>query len=254
MPIPAPVNKTAKPDVYGVDFSIKPGETRFDLTYSVPYTEGAPYQGKILTQDDDTYLIAPNGITLQGDNLKDMGTEPRTQAHIYGLTGTTYQIQLTGTEAAPPADAAAADQPESGGSQIEQIMPRVNRMTVGILALALGILALGVVLLDRANPAGAPKELKARGRQGRRVEVLRRLSRLARRAARSRTGSVPGADRAQRGGEDHPAASRGRILPGRTRPGTDLRQRAARNRHAPANGIHRPWDFRVRRTLGPRRT
>jgi hypothetical protein len=164
MPIPAPVNKTAKPDVYAVDFPVKPGETRFDLTYTVPYAEGAPYQGKVLTEDGDTYLIAPNGITLQGANLKDMGTEPRTQAHIYGLTGASYQIQLTGTEAAPPADAAAADQPESSGPQIEQIMPRVNRMTVGILALALGILALGFVLLYRANPAGALKESNARGR------------------------------------------------------------------------------------------
>jgi hypothetical protein len=164
MPIPAPVNKTAKPDVYAVNFSVKPGETRFDLTYSVPYTEGAPYQGKILTDDGDTYLIAPNGITLQGANLKDMGTEPRTQAHIYGLSGTSYEIQLTGTEAAAPADAAAADQPDNSGPQIEQIMPRVNRMTVGILALALGILALGFAVLYRANPAGVLKESNERGR------------------------------------------------------------------------------------------
>jgi hypothetical protein len=43
-------------------------------------------------------------------------------------------------------------------------MPRVNRNTVGILALALGILALGFVLLYRANPAGALKESNERGR------------------------------------------------------------------------------------------
>ncbi|MBZ5618334.1 MAG: carboxypeptidase-like regulatory domain-containing protein [Acidobacteriia bacterium] len=166
MPIPAPVNKTSKPDVYAVDFSIKPGETRFDLNYTVPYTEGAPYAGKILTNDENTYLIAPNGITLEGANLKDMGTEPRTQAHIYGLSGTSYQIQLTGTEAAPPAAAAAdgsADQPESSGPQIEQIMPRVNGQTKLILALAFGILALGFALLYRANP-GTPKESNERSR------------------------------------------------------------------------------------------
>jgi hypothetical protein len=165
MPIPAPVNKTSKPDVYAVDFPVKPGETRFDLTYTVPYTEGAPYAGKVLTEDGDTYLIAPNGITLQGEGLKDMGTEPRTQAHIYGLSGSSYKIQLTGTEAAAPGDTAAADQPESGGPQIEQIMPRVNRMMPGILALALGILGLGFVLLYRANPAGTLKESNERGRR-----------------------------------------------------------------------------------------
>jgi hypothetical protein len=164
MPIPAPVNKTAKPDVYAVDFSIKPGETRFDLTYTVPYAEGAAYAGKILTDDENTYLIAPNGVTLAGANLKDLGSEPRTQAHIYGLTGTSYQIVLTGTEAAPPADAAAADQADNSGPQIEQIMPRVNGQTKLILALAFGILALGFVLLYRANPANALKETNERGR------------------------------------------------------------------------------------------
>src|SRR5262249_34170145 len=116
MPIPAPVNKSSKPNVYTVDFAIKPGETRFDLTYTVPYTSGAPYEGKIVTKDENTYLIAPNGVTLTGEHLSDLGTEPRTQAHIYGLSANAYKIQLTGTEAAPPS--AAAEQ-ESSGPQIE---------------------------------------------------------------------------------------------------------------------------------------
>jgi len=159
MPIGAPVNKTSKPDIYAVDFPVKPGETRFDLTYTVPYTAGEPYQGKVVTKDENTYLIAPNGITLTGPDLSDLGAEPRTQAHIYGLSGTSYKIQLTGAEAAPPA--AAADQPDSSGPQIEQIMPRVFNQAKLILALALGILALGFAMLYRAEP---PKESNERGR------------------------------------------------------------------------------------------
>ncbi len=62
-------DKTAKPDIYKVDFPVKPGETRFDLTYTVPYTEGAPYDGKIVTKDENTYLIVPNGVTLEGDRI-----------------------------------------------------------------------------------------------------------------------------------------------------------------------------------------
>ena len=77
MPIEAPLVKTARPDVFGVDFAIKPGETRIDLTYTVPYAEGAPYQGKIVTKDENTYLIAPNGVTLKGDDLNDLGIEPQ---------------------------------------------------------------------------------------------------------------------------------------------------------------------------------
>jgi len=50
-----------------------PGETRIDLDYAVPYAEGSSYQGKIVTRDENTYLIAPNGVTLKGDGLNDLG-------------------------------------------------------------------------------------------------------------------------------------------------------------------------------------
>ena len=87
-----PILKTGKPDVLAVDFPIKPGETRFDVTYTVPYSDGADYAGKIATKDDNTYLIVPNGITLKGESLNDLGAEPRTQAHIYGLTAAAYKF------------------------------------------------------------------------------------------------------------------------------------------------------------------
>jgi hypothetical protein len=164
MPIGAPVAKTAKSDIYEVDFPVKPGETRFDLTYAVPYTEGQPYEGKVITKDDNTYLIAPNGVTLAGEGLNDLGTEPRTQAHLFGFAGGTYKIQLTGTPAAAPAADNAAAGDAEGGPQIEQIMPRLYGKTVPILAVALGILALGFVLLYRAQGSAAAKEGNERGR------------------------------------------------------------------------------------------
>ena len=149
--IEAAVKKTSKPDVYAVDVPVKPGETRFDLSYTVPYTEGAAYEGKIVTKDDNTYLIAPNGMTLEGENLNDLGLEPRTQAHIYGLTGAAYKVELI---------AEAADSDSS--PRIEAIMPRFYGQAKLILALALGALALGLALLYRANPI---KETNERGRR-----------------------------------------------------------------------------------------
>ena len=160
LPIGVPVDKTSTPDVYAVDFPVKPGETRFDLTYTVPYTEGAPYAGKIVTKDDNTYLIAANGVTLQGENLNDLGQEPRTQAHIFGLTGAAYKVELTGAAAAAPAENADAADSESG-PRIEQIMPRIYSQAKLILALALGALALGLALLYRARIA--TKETNERG-------------------------------------------------------------------------------------------
>jgi hypothetical protein len=170
MPLGTPVKKTAKADVFAADFAVKPGETRFDLTYAVPYTEGAAFAGKVVTKDDNTYLIVPNGVTLKSDNVNDLGTEPRTQAHIFGLTATSYSVQLTGaTVAAPPEAGGDSD----GSPKIEQIMPRVFGQAKWIVALSLGILALGFALLYRAPnrdpnrpPAGNPvKESHERSRR-----------------------------------------------------------------------------------------
>jgi hypothetical protein len=163
--VPATATKSSKPDIYKVDFPIKPGETRFDLTYSVPYTMGSQYEGKIVTKDDNSYLIVPDGVTLTAENLTDLGQEPRTKAHIFGLPGTAYNIQLTGAEVATADAAQGSTQggaqgtaPDaSAGPEIEATMPRVFGEVKPILAIALGILGLGFALLYR-------KETNGRGR------------------------------------------------------------------------------------------
>jgi len=162
MPIGAPTAKTAKSDIFEIDYPVKPGETRFDLTYQVPYTEGAPYQGKIVTKDENTYLIVPNGVSMAGEGLNDLGQEPKTQAHLYGFSGAAYNVQLTGAAAAAASDSdagAASDRP-----QIDQIMPSLYGKTIPILAAALGILALGFALLYRAPGTVPAKESNERGR------------------------------------------------------------------------------------------
>jgi hypothetical protein len=148
MPIPVPTDKTSKPDVYTAKFEIKPGETRFDLNYTVPYTEGAEYSGKVVSKDENTYLVAPNGVTMEGANLQIMGQDPRTKATVYGLTSDTYSVKLTGSPAAAPADDAEKD----GSPKIEETMPRLYRNGKLIIALALGILALGFAVLYRSSP------------------------------------------------------------------------------------------------------
>ncbi len=146
MPIGAAIVKTSKPEIYAVDFPIKPGDSRIDITYTTAYKIGDPFAGKVPSKDENTYLIAPNGITLAGDGLNDLGSEPRTKAHIFGLSANTYAITLTGEQVATEEPAE-----ESSGPQIQQIMPRLYGKVIPILAIALGILALGFVLLYRSN-------------------------------------------------------------------------------------------------------
>ena len=162
MPLGAPVIKTAKPDIFAVDFAIKPGETRIDVAYTVPYTEGADLAGKVVSQDENTYLIVPNGVTLKGDGLNDLGAEPRSQAHIFGLAGASYKVQLTGMAPAAAAGDQGGDQAaDDSGPSIQQILPRVNSKAVSILIVALGILSLGFALLYRAGGAAPPRGPRA---------------------------------------------------------------------------------------------
>jgi hypothetical protein len=164
MPLQESAVKTNKPDIYRVNFPVRPGETRFDLTYTTPYKEGETYAGKVATQDDNTYLIVPKGVTLTADNLQDMGQEPRTEAHLYGLKEASYKIALSGTATPTQADASADSGSQDGSPPIQEIMPRLYTKVWPILGLALGILALGFVMLYRTPTGSGPaKESHDRG-------------------------------------------------------------------------------------------
>jgi hypothetical protein len=103
-----------------------------------------------VTKAENTYLIAPKGITLEAQGLEDLGPEPRTGTHIYGLSAASYSVKLTGTAVFDaPADDSSAQQ--ESGPQLEQIMPRIYSQAPLILGLALGILTLGFALLYRAQ-------------------------------------------------------------------------------------------------------
>jgi len=169
MPIDRAAERTSQKDVYKIDFPIKPGQTEFQLNYVVPYTSGMTYESKVLVKTDEpTFLVAPNGVTLKGDGLESKGQEPRSQASVFTVKGSAFKVDIAG--AMPVADTGDSD---SSGPQIEEIRPKVlQENAMWILALAFGILALGFILLYRAQPSSAsatvstaPKGKNARGRR-----------------------------------------------------------------------------------------
>ena len=115
MAVPVPTDKAGRPDVYSTKFEVKPGETRFDLSYSVPYTEGQPYAGRIPSKDDNTYLIAPNGVTLTGrpsdgpghraahpgSHLRPAGRQLQDPAHRHGSSSAGGRYERPGGEQRP---------------------------------------------------------------------------------------------------------------------------------------------------------
>jgi len=155
MPIDRALDKTSQKDIYKVDFPIKPGETNIQVTYLVPYSSGAVFEGKTIGKTDEpTLLVVPNGVTLKGEGVEDKGREPRSQAAVFSVKSAAYKVEIAGSM--PAAAAADADSGDNG-PPVEEVLPRVFRQKMQwvILALALGILSLGFILLYRAQPAAA---------------------------------------------------------------------------------------------------
>jgi hypothetical protein len=164
MPIDRAADKTDRTGVYKVDFPIKPGETNFEVTYVLPYSSGMVYEGKVLAKTDDaTLLVAPNGITLKGEGLETKGQEPQTKAQVFGVKSSDFKVEIDGNVSSAAADTDSGD----NGPSIEEVMPRVWDKMGLILALALGILALGFIVLYRAQPAAAQHVPPTKGKNER---------------------------------------------------------------------------------------
>jgi hypothetical protein len=149
MPVERPAEKTARANVYKVDYAVKPGETRFDLSYAIPFADPGTFTGKSLYKGDETRIVVPNGVTIKGDGLESLGQEPSTQAPIYALKTPEFKLELQGTGTLRASQDTGGD--SGGGPGIQQILPRVYDNLFMILAPALLALALGFVLLYRAR-------------------------------------------------------------------------------------------------------
>lgn len=152
MPIRRAAEKTKQPNIYKIDFPIKPGETRIDVGYQIPFTAPGPFEGRVLYKGGPTRIVAPEGVTVTGNGIASLGQEPRTRATIYNVTGNEFRAEIAGTGALRRGEAQASD--ENSGPPIEEIPPRVYTRKIVILALAFGALALGFILLYRAPKAG----------------------------------------------------------------------------------------------------
>jgi hypothetical protein len=133
---------------YKLDFPIKPGESRIDITYTVPYTDPGTFAGMSFYKGTATRLIAPAGVTLQGDALKQLGQEPSSGAMIYEVAGgAPYKVAVAGTGSLRSQQAADSG---DNGPQIQQILPpQFEDRRFLILGVTLALLAMGFVLLYR---------------------------------------------------------------------------------------------------------
>jgi hypothetical protein len=159
---------TQEPNIYKIDFPIKPGESRVDLTYQMPFTTPAKFSDKWLIPNPNTKLLAPVGVTFSGPGLSQLGQEPTTKATIYNFDGPSLAMDVQGTGALQQSDAAATDSNSDSDDQIAELLPQLYgkvspvdgflgalNAVKWILSLAIAMLALGFIYLYR-KPTSRP--------------------------------------------------------------------------------------------------
>lgn len=88
-PAGMPLRSTALPaggeGLFKVDFPLKPGESRIDLSYVVPHADGDRFAVRSIYPDVATRVAAPEGVEIAGEGLELFGREPSTNAAIYSV-------------------------------------------------------------------------------------------------------------------------------------------------------------------------
>ncbi|MGE5569544.1 MAG: hypothetical protein ACM3S5_10965 [Rhodospirillales bacterium] len=141
--------ETGETGVYKLNFPIKPGETRVDVSYSVLFTPPGPFSGKTLAKGVPTRIIVPQGVAVTGEGLTPLGTEPSTQAAIFETAAQAFSLNLDGTGSLR---AAAPEDSGDSGPSMQEILPRVYDRLLWLLTPAFLALGLGFVLLYRRGP------------------------------------------------------------------------------------------------------
>ncbi len=153
MPVQRAPQPAKQAGTYKLNFPIKPGETRIDVSYTMPFTAPGPFSGKTLAAGVPTRIVVPSGVTLTGEGLKPLGTEPSTQAAIFETNAQSFQANLEGTGSLHAA--ASEDAGDEGGPSMQEILPRVYDRLAWILIPAFVALGMGFVLLYRSGKAAA---------------------------------------------------------------------------------------------------
>jgi hypothetical protein len=151
MPIQRPAQKTNQANVYKVDYPIKPGETRFDLNYTVPIASPLIFSSKILHTEGLSDLVIPTGVTVKGDDIELAGQEPKTQASIYRIKGNEFKVTVEGVGSLQPQAEASGAEDDNGAPTIQEVKPRIYDQLYLILGIAFATLAAGSVVLYRSS-------------------------------------------------------------------------------------------------------
>ena len=192
MPLRSIATATSEANIYKVDFPLKPGENSIDLTYLVPFSDGAAFESRVLYEGLDARVAAPAGVSIEGEGLVPLGEEPRTKASIYELAAApTIRVKISGQgKLAPSGGGAATAEATSEGNPVKIADAPVAKELYWILGLTAAVLAVGFFFLyskttaaamapaatdpGAGKPAAAPRPSAAAGQAQRRPAAQRK--------------------------------------------------------------------------------
>jgi hypothetical protein len=145
--------KASKPGSFKIDYPARPGETRFDMHYTLPASES--FSAKVVPLERPTMVVTPAAVHLTGTGIKEAGVEPDVQARLYEVTGPSFDVKIDGTGSIRDRQSNASNAPEedTGQPKTTEILARIYDKMYWVLGLTFGILALGGTLLFRKGAA-----------------------------------------------------------------------------------------------------
>lgn len=154
-PAGMPLRSTALPageeGLYKVDFPLKPGESRIDLSYLVPYADGDQFMLRSTYPDVATRVAAPEGVEIAGEGLELFGREPSTNAAIYSVQDSNAVTLTVGGQGALRRES----EPSPSSTEITIQPAPIAQELVWIGGLTALILGLGFVHLLTSRRAAA---------------------------------------------------------------------------------------------------
>ena len=150
--------------VLAVSHPLKPGENRIEVSYHLDYPGSLSFESRAAEKVERTRLAVPERVTLEGEGLSELGSEPETGFRIYDVErNDRWTVRLAGEgRLASGATGERGGAAENDSDVVSRLGP-VGEKRALLLAAMLVVLGAGFVRLWRQQkPVTLPRQV-ARG-------------------------------------------------------------------------------------------
>ena len=151
----------ARSGVLAVSHPLKPGENRIEVSYHLDYPGSLEFESRAAEKVERTRLAVPEGVTLEGEGLRLLGSEPETRFRIYDVErNDRWTLQLAGeARLASGATGEEGGAAENDSDVVSRLGPVGEKRTL-LLAVVMAALGMGFLRLWRQQkPVTLPRQV-----------------------------------------------------------------------------------------------